>query len=290
MPIVWFDKPKNSSGALSARLASECKSVNGLITTNIAITFQNITNLLSGVIIALVFEWRTALVAIGLLPLMIIAGIIQMKFTMGFSDDTDAAYKNSSALITETMLNIRTVSSFGYEDIIQRKYDDNLKEPLEIGVKKGNISGLLYGLSQFVMFIIFALIFYLGAVFKRDNGLDLEDVFTAIYALIFAGMTAGNNMHFMSDAAEGNKAAANIFEILDTDDEDQLQVKEGSKMLTTPIHGDFEFHNLEFKYETRDQFVFTDFSLKLEKGWKVGFVGPSGCGKSTLHQLIQRFY
>lgn len=85
MPIRWFDLPKNSSGALSARLAADCKSVNSLITTNTAITFQNISNIVSGATIALVFEWRTALIALGLLPFMVIAGIIQMKFTVGFS-------------------------------------------------------------------------------------------------------------------------------------------------------------------------------------------------------------
>lgn len=134
-------------------------------------------------------------------------------------------------------MNIRTVSSFGYEDMIQHKYDAKLEEPLNMGIKKGNVSGLLYGLSQFVMFIIFALIFYLGTIFLRDNNLSIADVFTAIYALVFAGMTAGNNMHFMSDVAEANNAAANIFEILDMDDEDQIQVKENSQMLKTPIKG-----------------------------------------------------
>jgi hypothetical protein len=45
---------------------------------------------------------------------MIAAGAIQMAFTTGFSEKTDSAYKDSSNLIMEAMLNIRTVSSFGY--------------------------------------------------------------------------------------------------------------------------------------------------------------------------------
>ena len=45
-----------------------------------------------------------------------------MEFTNGFSAKTDKAYKNSSNLISETMLNIRTVNSFGYEDMIQKRY------------------------------------------------------------------------------------------------------------------------------------------------------------------------
>ena len=114
MPIPWFDKPKNSSGSLSARLAADCASVNGLTTTYIAVGVQMMANLLSGIGIAFYYEWRTSLVALGLLPLIIIAGAVQMEFTNGFSAKTDKAYKNSSSLISETMLNIRTVDSFGY--------------------------------------------------------------------------------------------------------------------------------------------------------------------------------
>jgi hypothetical protein len=61
------------------------------------------------------------------------------------------------------------------------------------------------------MFVVFALIFFFGTMFIRDNGLSIADVFTAIYAIMFAGMTAGNNSHFLPDVAAGKKSAANIF-------------------------------------------------------------------------------
>ena len=67
------------------------------------------------------------------------------------------------------------------------------------------------------MFIVFSLIFYLGSIFVRDNAdVTVNDVFTAIYAIIFAAMTAGNNAHFMGDAAAAGNAAANLFLILDS--------------------------------------------------------------------------
>ena len=42
---------------------------------------------------------------------------------------------------------------------------------------------------------------------------------------MFAGMTAGNSAHFLPDVATCKKAAANLFEIIDGEDEDQLQIK-----------------------------------------------------------------
>ena len=55
MPITWFDKEKNSSGALSARLASDCKTVNGIITTFMAISIQSATTLIAGIVIAFIY-------------------------------------------------------------------------------------------------------------------------------------------------------------------------------------------------------------------------------------------
>ena len=140
------------------------------------------------------------------------------------------------------------------------------------------------------MYIVIALIFYLGTIFIRDNNLSIADVFTAIYAIMFAGMTAGNNAHFMPDVATAKKAAANLFEILDAEDEDQIQIKESSKLLKTPVKGNIVFKNVHFKYPSRDEYVFRDLNLQVKEGWKVGLVGRSGCGKSTIFQLLQRFY
>lgn len=99
MPVPWFDIPRNNAGTLTARLSTDCQLVNTMTTSTVSIMIQNVSTLIAGIIIAFVHEWRTSLVALGLLPLMIIAGVIQMAFNTGFSDKTDAAYKDSSNLI-----------------------------------------------------------------------------------------------------------------------------------------------------------------------------------------------
>src|SRR5258707_6843671 len=49
------------------------------------------------------------------------------------------------------------------------------------------------------------------------------------------------------------------------------------------------FENIDFCYPDRRR-VFTNFSLRIEPGQRVGLVGQSGGGKSTLFVLLQRFY
>lgn len=52
--------------------------------------------------------------------------------------------------------------------------------------------------------------------------------------------------------------------------------------------GEVEFRELAFSYNGGDP-VFSDFSLSVRAGEKVGLVGPSGGGKSTITKLLLRF-
>src|SRR5438094_6765130 len=49
------------------------------------------------------------------------------------------------------------------------------------------------------------------------------------------------------------------------------------------------FENIDFCYPDGRR-VFSNFSLRIKPGQRVGLVGQSGCGKSTLFVLLQRFY
>jgi len=117
-----------------------------------------------------------------------------------------------------------------------------------VGIRKGMVSGFLYGLTQIIMFFVFGLIFYLGCIFTKNYNLELSDVFTAIYGIVFSGMAVGNNSHFLPDAAAAKSSAVNLFHIQDSLDEDQMQIAENSKMLRNIVVGDITFKDVTFSY------------------------------------------
>lgn len=100
MPIKWLEKPRNKPGILSTRLVSDCQKVNTLVTTYISIISQSLSSVIAGLVIAFIFEWRTALVALGMIPFIVLIGASQMVFIAGFNEKSDAAYKESSGLIS----------------------------------------------------------------------------------------------------------------------------------------------------------------------------------------------
>lgn len=96
---------------------------------------------------------------------MFAAGAIQAQFTQGFSELTDAGYKDSGSLVQESVTNIRTVTSFANEEQILSTYDEKLVEPIKVIAPKGNKAGFAFGLSQMILYLIFSLLFYASSQF-----------------------------------------------------------------------------------------------------------------------------
>jgi ATP-binding cassette subfamily B (MDR/TAP) protein 1 len=84
-----------------------------MATTYIYIMISSATTFVVSVAIAFAYEWRTTLVAIGFMPLIMLSGAIRTKFRTGQSQEEDAALKDSSQIVMESLTNIRTVVSFG---------------------------------------------------------------------------------------------------------------------------------------------------------------------------------
>jgi hypothetical protein len=48
------------------------------------------------------------------------------------------------------------------------------------------------------------MLFWFGSLVLRDNGsVSVEDVFIAIFAIVWSGWTAGNNFFFLPDIGAG---------------------------------------------------------------------------------------
>ena len=289
-PIAWFDLPENSPGALGSKLAKDASLINSLTSSVIGLNIQAVSSFIAGMIIAFIASWQLTLISLAVSPLMVIAGMMQAKFSQGFSASTDDAYKESATFVSEAVCNMRTVASFGKEDQVLGNYALKLEKPLKMAFKKGNYSGLSFAFSQFVNFGIYALVFYVGALFitNPDSGVDFQGMLQSIFGIMFAAMGAGNAMQFAPDVGAATNAAIDIFKILDS--VPAIDIDDPKQTVRTPVVGNIEFKNVWFKYPSREKQILKGLNLKINASTKVALVGPSGCGKSTVLALLQRFY
>jgi len=68
-----------------------------------------------------------------------------------------------------------------------------------------------------------------------------------------------------------------------------IEDKPGAKPIVIE-EGKIDFDHVDFRYGTHSRPLYTDFSVHIRSGEKVGLVGHSGSGKTTFVKLIQRLY
>lgn len=60
-PRSWFDAEEHSSGKLSSHLATDASVLRGAVGDVIGVVLQNLSTMAVGYTIALVYDWRMAL-------------------------------------------------------------------------------------------------------------------------------------------------------------------------------------------------------------------------------------
>ncbi|XP_061185823.1 ATP-dependent translocase ABCB1-like [Saccostrea echinata] len=287
--IEYFDDQKNSTGALTTRLATEAAEVQGASGAQLGIMLQNFANIGTGVIIGFVYGWQLTLVILAFIPIIGIAGVLQMKLLEGVSGKNKEALEESGKTATEAIENIRTVASLCQEDLMVERYKSQLDTPFRSTLKKYHLTGIAFAASTAVIFFADATAFYFGAYMIEKNEMTFTDVFKVFSAIVFGAMAIGETSAFAPDVGKAKKSAALIFKLLDREPKIDPYSEEGIKdeSFTSAV----SFRNIHFRYPTRpDVEVLRGLNLEVTPGETLALVGASGCGKSTTMQLIERFY
>ncbi|KMU78210.1 lipid A export ATP-binding/permease protein msbA [Coccidioides immitis RMSCC 3703] len=176
--IAFFDNPDNSSGSLTARLSTDPQALQDLISSNIGLILIVIVNLVSCTILALVTQWKLALVALfGCLPALFMAGFTRMRMEMKSQDKNAKLYLESARFASEAVGAIRTVSSLTLESKVYDSYAERLKGPVSRSYKHTMISMIFFGLSESIDLAAMALAFWYGGRLLTFNEYDAETFF-----------------------------------------------------------------------------------------------------------------
>ncbi|CAH9084545.1 unnamed protein product [Cuscuta europaea] len=287
--VGWFDEEDNNSSLLAARLATDAADVKSAIAERISVILQNMTSLFTSFIVAFIVEWRVSLLILATFPLLVLANFAQQLSMKGFAGDTAKAHAKSSMIAGEGVSNIRTVAAFNAQDKVLSLFSFELRIPRRQSLRRCNLSGLLFGLSQLALYSSEALILWYGVHLVEKGLSTFSKVIKVFVVLVITANTVAETVSIAPEIIRGGEAVGSVFSILDRptridpDDPDSDPVES--------IRGDIDLHHVEFAYPSRpDIAVFKDLSLRIRAGRSQALVGASGSGKSSVIALIERFY
>ncbi|KAG2590996.1 hypothetical protein PVAP13_5NG451300 [Panicum virgatum] len=287
--VSWFDEPSNSSGALGARLYIDALNIRRLVGDNLAILVQCIVTLIAGFSIAFASDWKLTLIVICVIPVVGSQNYIQVKFLKGFSEDAKVMYEDASQVVTEAIGNIRTVASFCAEKRVITSYTQKCKASMKQGIRSGTVGGLGFSFSNLMMYLAYALCFYVGALLVHEGKSTFKDVFRVYFALIFTAFGVSQTSGMATDSTKAQESTVSILAIIDRKPKINSTSDEG--IMLEKVDGNIDFRHVNFKYPSRpDVQVLNDFTLGIPARKTIALVGESGSGKSTIIALLERFY
>uniref|UniRef100_A0A4W3JJD0 ATP-binding cassette sub-family B member 5 n=1 Tax=Callorhinchus milii TaxID=7868 RepID=A0A4W3JJD0_CALMI len=289
--IAWFDDDRNNTGALTTRLATDASQIQTAVGERMGLIAQNIATMGGSTILSFIFGWQLTLVVLLIMPILVVAGMIEMKSLSGYAIRDRKELEAAGKVASEAVENIRTVVSLTRESAFEKMYDENLKKPFRNAQRKSQVYGLTFAFSQAIQYFSYAASFQFGAYLISINQMDIEAVFLVFNAIVYGAMAVGQSSSFAPDYAKAKTSAANLFALFERVPSIDSYSTDGQKLIPTTLWGHSGLSNIVFRYESRpDVPILQGLSVKVGNAQTLALVGSSGCGKSTSVQLIERFY
>jgi len=284
-PMGFFQH--NSTGRLHSTVINDVERTRIALSEYLADLFQKGFTFLVFVCVLLVVNWKMALGAALLLPLVILPVNKFGRKIRRSAETSQSRLGDLSQILQETVSGNRVVKAFGMEPFEIRKFREASKKLLRENmrwVRAGVITSPLMDLLGAIV-IPLLLLYARGAI--QHHVMTTGQFFTFIYAMFNAYMPLKRmgNVYQQFQAAQG--ASTQVFAYLDLEPENIEQP--GAKILPA-FSREIEFEHVSFSYSPGSTMVLQNVTLQARKGDVIALVGSSGAGKTTLVNLLPRFY
>lgn len=284
VPLRFIDTMPH--GDILSRVAVDAEQVaNGLL-MGFTQLFTGIVTIFGTIGFMAVINVKITLLVVFVTPLSLFVANFIAKRTFKFFKVQSETRGEMTALINETVGNLKLVKAFGYEEKSREKFEEINARLQNCGVKALFFSSITNPCTRFVNGVVYTLVGIVGALSAVAGVLSVGQLSCF---LSYANQYTKPFNEISGVIAELQSALASakrLFEIIDATPE--TPDAEDAKILRR-ADGTVDLEHVYFSYVPEIKLI-EDLSLNVKAGQKIAIVGKTGCGKTTLINLLMRFY
>jgi len=276
---------RTPTGRSVSRLTADIEAVNQLVVEGATSLVINGLTLIGVVIILLAYDWKLAVAAFLIFPLLAVG-------TWWFRVRATRAYRLTRervavvlSVLQENLSGIRVVQAHGREEEARRRFREANLEYRRANMSTITVSGAYFPGVELLAALGTALILWYGGnrVLDADLSVGVMVAFIGYLASFFDPIQQLSQLYNTFQAAMA--ALEKIFGVLETDP----RIADAPDAVDLPdVAGRIDLDGVSFGYGR--EYVIRDVDLHVEPGTTVALVGATGAGKSTLAKLIARLY
>ena len=286
LSIPYFDR--HPVGRLMTRVTSDVETLNELFSSGLVTVFGDVFTLLAIMTMMLVQDWRLALVAFAVIPLVFLAASIFRRRVRDAFRDIRVRLAKINSFLQEHLGGMRVVQLFNREAAAARQFDTINHEHLDSHLKSITIYAVFFPVIEVLTSVAIAALLYYGGL-RAIGGTLTVGVLAAFIQLTRRFFQPLQDLSEKYNLLQSAMASSErVFRLLDSD----ISVPEPAlpKSLAQPVRGTIAFEGVWFRYAEDAPWVLRDVSFVAPAGRTVALVGHTGAGKTSIISLLLRFY
>ncbi len=284
LSFSYYDK--NNTGHMMSRMVADLFDITELAHHGPEDLLISVIKLTGSFIILSSINWKVTSFLLLITVVMFIFSYHYNKIMRKVFMDNRRKIADVNAVLQDSLAGIRTVKSFGNEELEREKFEMGNQSFLKSRKLNYLTMGRYHAGNAFLQGMMYLAVIVSSGYFISRGQMPVTDI--VIY-MMYIGMfldPVNRLVNFTEQFQRGYTGFERMLEILDT--EPDIQDRPGA-VDAGVLQGNIRFADVTFAYE-EDHPVLQKISLDVKAGTTVALIGPSGAGKTTFCSLIPRFY
>jgi len=278
----------SSEGSEQGLLALQIPTLENVVVTQLPLFTWTVAQLLLGVLLLFTSDWRLALVAIVLTPLLLVS---QVAFTPALARREEARVEQAGLLLSYASERLRSrelVDLFGLRSPTRSEFNRRNRELMRWAQRVGAMSGLQQAALTASAMLTLVSVFALGTWLVLEQQLTVGQLVSALG--IATAMVSG--MWQLGASLLPLQAATTALNLLEHElpaarrSEQRPAVVRGIEPSPPELRQQLAIEQVQFRYLGGGGL--SQFNLTIPANSSLALVGPSGGGKSTVLRLLLR--